>query len=190
MLDFQQHAKLNFDERVCQIPELEIGSDWLWSAYEFKMTIVPAMLKNAMKRRTSTALIKLQSLLSEQLEEAKCGASSRRLAEMEISIQKHMASMSNNPFFVFHSNTMQNLHVLLMTTLYDAIDAKEYLKRQLVIVDEIINSDIKAIEEKYSAFLSKSIKSLEIKQSKRRKSSYLVSSPLRHKSKMITLETK
>jgi len=190
VLDFQQHAKLNFAERICQIPELEIGSDWLWSAYEFKMTIMPTMIENAIKRKTSADLTELQTLLKEQLKNAEMGAGSQQLAEMEMRIQKHIASTSNNPFYVFHSNTMLNLHVMLMATLYDNIDAKKHLNSQLAIVENSLKSSesVELLVEKYTAFLEKSAKPLEAILAKRKRQSHLVSSPLHHKPKMTTLD--
>lgn len=191
VLDYREHAELSFAEHICQIEELEIGSEWLLAASEFIMTVFPSMINRAFTRASPEAIETLRELLTTQLQEAKLGATNIQLAQMEVDIQKHMATLTENPFFMLHRNNMLNLHMLLMSILFESVDPINYLESQLTIVNDIASQSKSVAEAEvlYAEALGNATKPIEEKLKQLPVKSRLRTSPLKHKPRKLSLKS-
>jgi len=189
VLDYQDNGELNFSERLCQIDELEMSRDWIRAAFEFKMTFVPIYLHAIPDVVKSAQGEEVLALVAQQLSQAKAGASPHELAKIEVKLQKLLARTSGNPFVMLHTNTMHNLNIRLMTILYESVNAKSYLKLQSEIFIEYLSgkTNSQQMEASMLMLFKKHEKNINKRIDKLPKKAQLISSPLKHKPKMLSL---
>ena len=189
VLDYRESGELNFAERLCQIEELEMSRDWIHAAFEFKLTFVPTYLHAIPEVQKSAQREEILSLSAEQFIQAKSGANAKELANIEVQLQKFLARISGNPFMMLHTNTMHHLNLRLMTLLYEGVNAKNYLKSQHEILTELIAGNINVQEMKVSllALFNKHEKNVKKRIDMLPKKARLISSPLKHKPKLLSL---
>ena len=189
VLDYRENGELNFSERLCQIDELEMSREWIRAAFEFKLTFIPAYLHAIPEVLTSPQGEEVLALVAEQFTQAKAGASPITLATIEVQLQKLLARINGNPFVMLHTNTMHNLNIRLMTILYESVNAESYLTAQKEIFSGYMVGKINAQEMEVSllTLFKKHEKNINKRINDLPEKAQLISSPLKHKPKMLSL---
>jgi len=189
VLDYRENGELNFSERLCQIDELEMSREWIQAAFEFKLTFVPTYLHAIPDVLESSKREEILALCQQQFTQAKLGASPKELAAIEVQLQQFLARISGNPFVMLHTNTMHYLNLRLMTILYEGVNAKTYLKAQNEIISELLagNINVEKMKESLLTLFNKHAKNVKKRINILPEKARLISSPLKHKPKMLSL---
>jgi len=128
VLDYREHAGLDFLDAVFAMPDIDLGSALNLELLDHAIEIMPAIAQTALTRATPSELAAIDKLFGEQLDLLEKGASIMDLALIELKIQDTGVNLAGSMILKFFANSMRKLRVQFAVSFLSHIDVRKHIK--------------------------------------------------------------
>jgi GntR family transcriptional regulator, transcriptional repressor for pyruvate dehydrogenase complex len=143
VLDFREHAGLDFLAAVFALPGLSLGSSYLLQMLEDWIDLIPVLAGRAFARMTHEQRREVDALMGEQLavlDESGRGRGPRdlaRLVELEIALQDRMLRIAGNTGLILLGNSSRPLRRHMVQLFFDATDVRQHVSDQRALFRQV-----------------------------------------------------
>ena len=134
VLDYREHAGLDFLDAVFGMSDIDLGSAFNLELLDHWIEVVPAILKLALRRATPADLASIDSLFRLQLDSMKKGIDYNELAAIEVEIQDEIVNLAGSTILKLFANSMQRLRVQFVASFLKTVDIQKHILAQRTII--------------------------------------------------------
>ena len=134
VLDYREHAGLDFLDAVFGMSDIDLGSAFNLELLDHWIEVVPAVLKLALRRATPSDLALIDSLFRLQLDSMKRGTDYNELASIEVQIQDEIVKLAGSTILRLFANSMRRLRVQFVATFLKTVDIQKHILAQRTII--------------------------------------------------------
>jgi GntR family transcriptional regulator, transcriptional repressor for pyruvate dehydrogenase complex len=134
VLDYREHAGLDFLDAVFGMPDIEFGSAFNLELLDHWIEVVPAILKLALRRATPADLAAMDVLFKQQQGAMKKGASFRELATLEVEIQDMIVKLAGSTILKLFANSMRQLRIQFVASFFKTVDVQQHILSMRTII--------------------------------------------------------
>ncbi len=127
VLDYREHAGLDFLDAVFGMPDIEFGSAFNLELLDHWIEVVPAILKLALRRATPADLAAMDVLFKRQLDAMKKGINYRELAAIEVEIQDMIVKLAGSTILRLFANSMRQLRIQFVASFFKTVDVGQHI---------------------------------------------------------------
>jgi GntR family transcriptional regulator, transcriptional repressor for pyruvate dehydrogenase complex len=127
VLDYRDHAGLDFLDAVFGMSEIEFGSAFNLELLDHWIEVVPAILKMALRRATHADLAAMDFLFKQQLDVMKKGADYLELAAIEVEIQDMIVKLAGSTILRLFANSMRQLRIQFVASFFKTVDVQQHV---------------------------------------------------------------
>ena len=128
VLDYREHAGIDFLDAVFGMPDINLGSALNLELLDHVIEVMPIIAKTALTRATRYELAAIDRLFQEQLDLSEKGASVHDLAVLEVKIQDTVINLAGSMILKLFANSMRKLRVQFSTSFLSHVDARKHIK--------------------------------------------------------------
>ncbi|MDB4972352.1 MAG: Regulatory protein GntR [Myxococcaceae bacterium] len=134
VLDYREHAGLDFLASVFSLPQLSLGGSYLLQVLDDWIELMPIIIGRALLRSTYEDQRALDAIIGEQLEELAATASIERLVDLEIALQDRITRMVGNTGLMLLANSSRPLRLRVVRLYFELIDVREHIEAQQMML--------------------------------------------------------
>jgi DNA-binding FadR family transcriptional regulator len=142
VLDFREHAGLDFLALVFSLPGLSLGGSYLQQVLDDWINVMPAVLGRALVAMTHEDKRLLDAAMAEQLsvldQRGAANATAVRLIDLEIALQDRVIRTLGNTCLILLGNSSRPLRRQLVTLFFETIDVRCHVTAQRALILELI----------------------------------------------------
>lgn len=138
VLDYREHAGLDFLDAVFGMPDVELGSALNIELLDHWIDVMPAIVKLALRRSTPSDLSAVDALFRRQLDLLKQGAGLHDVAVVEVEIQDLIVRLAGSTILGMLFNSMRRFRVRFMTAFYRTVDIQQHILAQRTMIQYIM----------------------------------------------------
>ncbi len=127
VLDYREHAGLDFLDAVFGMPDIEFGSAFNIELLDHWIEVVPAILKLALRRATPADLAAMDVLFKRQQGALKKGINYRELAAIEVEIQDMIVKLAGSTILRLFANSMRQLRIQFVASFFKTVDVGRHI---------------------------------------------------------------
>jgi GntR family transcriptional regulator, transcriptional repressor for pyruvate dehydrogenase complex len=127
VLDYREHAGLDFLDAVFGMPDIEFGSAFNLELLDHWIEVVPAILKLALRRATPADLAAIDVLFKRQLDAMKKGTNYLELAAIEVEIQDMIVKLAGSTILRLFANSMRQLRIRFVASFFKTIEVQQHI---------------------------------------------------------------
>jgi len=127
ILDYREHAGLDFLDAVFGMSDIDLGSAFNLELLDHWIEVVPAVLMMALRRATHTDLATIDSLFRKQLDALKEGADLYELASIEVEAQNTIVGLAGSTILRLFANSMRTVRVQFVASFFKSVDVKDHI---------------------------------------------------------------
>lgn len=128
VLDYREHAGIDFLDAVFAMPDINLGSALNLELLDHVIEVMPVIAKAALTRATHAELAAVDRLFQEQLDLLEKGASIIDLAVLEVKIQDAAINLAGSMILKLFANSMRKLRVQFAASFLSHVDAQKHIK--------------------------------------------------------------
>jgi DNA-binding FadR family transcriptional regulator len=138
VLDYREHAGLDFLDAVFGMPDIELGSALNHELLDHWIDVMPAIVKTALRRSTPADLAAVDGLFRRQLDLMKQKADLHELAVVEVEIQDLLVKAAGSTILRLLANSMHRFRIRFMTSFYRSVDIQQHILTQRTMIQLIM----------------------------------------------------
>jgi GntR family transcriptional repressor for pyruvate dehydrogenase complex len=142
VLDYREHAGLDFLDAVFDMPDIDLGSAFNLELLDHWIDVMPAIVKAALKRSRPADLAAVDRLFGLQLDLLKQGAGNRELARIEVQIQDEIVKLAGSIILRLFANSMQRFRVMFSAAFFNTIDVHKHVMTQRSLLQEVMAGEV------------------------------------------------
>ncbi|MET0390775.1 MAG: GntR family transcriptional regulator [Polyangiales bacterium] len=156
VLDFREHAGLDFLALVFSLPGLSLGGSYLLQVLDDWIDFMPAIAGRSLASMSHEARRAIDSLMAEQLSQLDRNAELERVIDLEVQLQDRVLRTGGNTGLILLGNSSRPLRRQLLRLYFEASDVRQHVTTQRALFHELVSApslradEIAAI---YRAFL-------------------------------------
>lgn len=192
VLDYNQHAELNFMTELVRIPELELGSNFLIKVLDSSPAMLGHLMKSVTDSHPGIVNTPYLAVLEQQIKLLKENETPRKIAQLDIFIQNAASTAIDNPILRATFNSFSPLRDYLMEMYYSiGGDRLSHVENQKAIWIAYRTNEISKEEfnQRYLALINEEAQALRDYLLTLPESPRLTRSPLQHYPEMVSLGT-
>lgn len=136
VLDYREHAGLDFLDAVFGMPDIDLGSAFNLELLDHWIEVVPAILKMALRRATPADLANIDRLLRRQIDMIEQCDDLREIAEIEVEIQDTIVKLAGTTILRLFANSMRRLRVQFVTSFLKTVDVKGHIHAMRTLLQQ------------------------------------------------------
>lgn len=134
ILDFREHAGLDFLALVFGLPGLSLGGSYLLQLLDDWIDVMPAVLGRALVVMNHDDRRRLDAAMAEQLAVLDARGPASQLVELEVALQDRVIRTLGNTGLILLGNSSRPLRRQLVTLFFETIDVREHVNAQRALV--------------------------------------------------------
>lgn len=138
VLDYREHAGLDFLDAVFDMPDIDLGSAFNLELLDHWIDVMPAIVKGALIRSTPSDLAAIDRLFVRQLDLLNQGASNQELAGIEVQIQDEIVKLAGSTILRLFANSMRRFRVMFSAAFFNTIAVHEHVITQRTLLQEVM----------------------------------------------------
>jgi GntR family transcriptional repressor for pyruvate dehydrogenase complex len=138
VLDYREHAGLDFLDAVFGMPDIEFGSAFNLELLDHWIEVVPAILKLALRRATPADLAAIDALFKRQLDAMKKGTNYRELAAIEVEIQDMIVKLAGSTILRLFANSMRQLRIQFVASFFKTVDVGQHILTMRTLIQLVM----------------------------------------------------
>ena len=138
VLDYREHAGLDFLDAVFGMPDIEFGSAFNLELLDHWIEVVPAILKLALRRATPADLAAMDVLFKRQLDAMKKGINYRELAAIEVEIQDMIVKLAGSTILRLFANSMRQLRIQFVASFFKTVDVGQHILTMRTLIQLVM----------------------------------------------------
>ncbi len=155
VLDYREHAGLDFLSAVFAIEGLELGSAFYLELLDSWIDLMPEVISRAMKGATPSDFALLDTFFARQLEMLDAGSSIEDVAGMEVALQDALVTSVGSTMLRLLSNSTRALRKRIVQMFFETIDVRGHITWQRELDRQIIAGTVQydEVEARYKSYL-------------------------------------
>ncbi len=155
VLDYREHAGLDFLDAVLGMSDIDLGSALHLEILDLWVDVVPAVIRMAIRRSTPADIAALDDLFGRQLDLMEQGAELPSIASVEVEVQDYLVRLSGSTILGLLANSMRRSRVQFVTSFYRTVDVKEHILAQRSLIRLMVegNATPQEIADRYRSYL-------------------------------------
>lgn len=156
VLDYREHAGLDFLDAVFDMPGIDLGSSFNLELLDHWIEVVPAIVRTALSRSTPADLADIDRLFVQQLSLLEQGASNKDLAAIEVQIQDEIVKLAGGTILRLFANSMRRFRLQFGASFFNTIDVHGHVGAQRAFLRELMAGGITPdeIADRYRKYLA------------------------------------
>jgi GntR family transcriptional regulator, transcriptional repressor for pyruvate dehydrogenase complex len=138
VLDYREHAGLDFLDAVFAMPDIDLGSAFNMELLDHWIEVMPAIARSALGRATHSDLAAIDLLFMEQLDLLAKGASNEELACREVELQDTLVKLAGSTILRLFANSMRKLRLQFAISFFRYGDVKEHVLTQRMWLQDLM----------------------------------------------------
>jgi DNA-binding FadR family transcriptional regulator len=130
VLDFREHAGLDFLSAVFALPKLSIGGSYVLEALDDWIDLAPVLVGRALARVTHEVRRELDAIMADQLSVLDAGGERAKVLDLEIALQDQILRIVGNTTLVLLGNSSRPLRRTLVGLFFETTDVREHVTAQ------------------------------------------------------------
>ena len=147
VLDYRQHAGLDFLAAALEAPSVFLGGAFLMEALDHYHRAMPAVTMLAFSRATPADIRALDSLFEQQLQLLNAGASLDAVQEIELDLQDAIVQLCRDTTLQLIANSTRSLRRMLGRKLLELTNPRELVQTQRMMVRAVLQGGDKALQQ-------------------------------------------
>ncbi len=136
VLDYREHAGLDFLDAVFAMPDIDLGSAFNRELLDHWIEVVPAIAQSAFGRATPSDLASIDRLFTQQLDLLdRCG-SLEDFASIEVEIQDTLVKLAGSTILRLFANSMRKLRLQFAISFFRYVDRRRHVITQRAWVQD------------------------------------------------------
>jgi len=155
VLDYREHAGLDFLSTVFAIEGLELGSAFYLELLDGWIDLMTEIIARAMKRATPSDLALQDAFFARQFELLDAGSSIEEVAEMEVALQDALVTSVGSTVLRLLANSTRGLRKRLVQMFFETIDVRGYITWEREFGRQVIAGTVEhhELEARYRSYL-------------------------------------
>jgi len=155
VLDYREHAGLDFLSAVFAIEGLELGSAFYLELLDSWIDLMPEVIARAMKRATPSDLALIDTFFALQLEMLDAGSSIEDVAGMEVALQDALVTSAGSTMLRLLSNSTRCLRKRIVRMYLETVDVRGHITWQRELGRQVIAGTVQhhEVEARYRSYL-------------------------------------
>jgi GntR family transcriptional regulator, transcriptional repressor for pyruvate dehydrogenase complex len=155
VLDYREHAGLDFLAVIFELSEVSLGSAFLLQALDDWIDVMPVVVGRALVRATRDDQRALDGLLEAQLELLAGRKALAPIVALELDLQDRIARLLGNTTLMLLGNSSRPLRRKLVALYFEETDVRAHVlaQRQFLVAAAQSQADAGQIAETYRAYL-------------------------------------
>ncbi len=142
VLDYREHAGLDFLDAVFGMSDIDLGSTFNLELLDHWIEVVPAVLEMALRRATHADLATIDTLFRRQLDALKKGADLFELAAIEVEIQDEIVRLAGSTILRLFANSMRKVRVQFVASFFKTVDVKAHILSMRTMIQLVMAGGI------------------------------------------------
>jgi GntR family transcriptional repressor for pyruvate dehydrogenase complex len=140
VLDYREHAGLDFLAAVFALRELSLGGSFLLQALDDWIDLMPVLVGRAFARATAEDVRRFDAIVSSQLAALDSGNGLSTVAELEVSLQDQIIRVLGNTALVLLANSSRPFRLRLVCLYFEECDVRAHVEAQRAQLRQIMSS--------------------------------------------------
>ncbi len=155
VLDYREHAGLDFLDAVLDISDIDLGGALKMEFLNHWIDVFPAIIKMAIPRATPADFAAFDGLVHRLSELQAEGADSYALASVTVEIEDILVNLAGSTILKLLVNSMRKVRVPFLVSFYKYIDVNAHILLMRDLVHHILDNSMspEEIAEQYRSYL-------------------------------------
>lgn len=155
VLDYREHAGLDFLSAVFAIEGLELGSAFYLELLDLWIDLMPEVIARARKRMTPSDLALVDTFFARQLEMLDAGSSINDIAEIEVAFQDSLLTIVGSTTLRLLWNSTRGLRKRIVQMFFETIDLRAHITWQREFSGQVIVGAVEhhEVEARYRSYM-------------------------------------
>jgi GntR family transcriptional repressor for pyruvate dehydrogenase complex len=130
VLDYREHAGLDFLAAVFTLPQLSLGGGFLLQTLDDWLDLIPFVVGRAFSRATDDDFHEMDALFTQQLalcEKREGNAGLAKIVQLEVALQNRVFRMLGNTGFMLFNNSSRPLRARMAKVYFETIDVRGHV---------------------------------------------------------------
>jgi GntR family transcriptional regulator, transcriptional repressor for pyruvate dehydrogenase complex len=156
VLDYREHAGLDFLDAVFGMEDIDLGSAFNLELLDHWIEVMPAIVGSAFGRSKPADIAGMDLLFKRQLDLLEKGAGNYEIAAVEVEIQDEIVKLAGSTILRLFANSMRRFRMQFSTVFFRTIDMREHITTQRSLLQEALAGTVTPddIAARYRQYLS------------------------------------
>ncbi len=127
VLDYREHAGLDFLDAVFAMPDIDLGSAFNREMLDHWIEVMPAIARSALNRAAPADLASVDRLFTRQLDLLDGGGSPEAVSAIEVEIQDALVTLAGSTILRLFANSMRKLRRQFAISFFRHADMRNHV---------------------------------------------------------------